>query len=372
MLRLEGWGVLVQRTSQGEASSHALPMLKKHNRYRARRNGPAMDPDLGVKWPGLKPTHIPFNVSYRQDPRYGGLTGLRNVPPSFMPRSKPSPSNAASGGSGSNTPPVASSGRPSEGQRPATAGSSRSGSRSGPSASTVPFRSVAQWKSVLQPGEASEKARGDVLRSGSAAHALGGPRAAHVALASSTQAPEGGMDRYIDFTDLGGEGMTVDVPQPERNMLSQWLDDDDEGSGSAVGVDVGEREGRLGATAGGTSRTPTHVLTARTQRPTSAMSSRRGKGKGTGPDSPRQLHYLDGIVVRMGGPLPRTCMHTCTPCTPHHPPLHPHSCTPTCTPTPAPHPTPHHPLLQPHPTPPHPTPPHPRDSCPTALIPLLS
>jgi hypothetical protein len=258
--------------------------------------------------------HVPFNVSYRQQPAYGGLSGLRNVPPSFMPRSHSggglaSTSGGSSGKVGKVPASVGGSGHKPGRERPATAGSFRSGPASAPLASSAPFRSVAQWRTLLQGSEDSDRAARAVTTTrapdngpwvhttptAAAAEAVGPPL-----VATAQKHPI-----RADFADSGRRVDVVEGSPVGHQGLSEWLD-----GPTGADTETAEFEDVPGeATTKRLPWTPSRgAASARRARPASA-TSRKGKGK-EGVESPRQVHYLEGIVVRMGAALPRKyCAH---------------------------------------------------------------
>jgi hypothetical protein len=239
--------------------------------------------------------YTPFNVTYRQNPNYGGLTGLRTVPPSFMRNSKKPEDTLSSSGPAPTTTPVTVSAK-----RPATAGSSRrkqaSTSKGGNSlTSTTPYRSVSQWTSLLHggtPGSATAAVAHLTEPSPSYVHARS--RQASLDLPRSTSSQP---------VETAGE---VKEDRRVGDDLSLWLSDadrDQDGCDARLAVEPdGGTDGIGRAPLTWRSGEPART-TPRLLRPASAGRLPKPKVPS---DSPRQLNYLDGIVVQMGQPLPRT------------------------------------------------------------------
>ena len=188
-------------------------------------------------------------------------------------------------------------------QRPSTAGSTRSRAsgttKGGPvPVMSTPYRSVSQWTSLLK---------------GSIPSAVGpaAPEPSPVSVSSRRRA-EPFFDTIASKPTSGDQKTATMVEAKDHapaDDLSLWLNDEDSGG---VGFDDAVEQLEIPPTSNQPKGLSTwrsadpHGTTPRLLRPTSASS--RGKSKGKSLPSPRQLNYLDGIVVQMGQPLPRTCV----------------------------------------------------------------
>jgi hypothetical protein len=280
--------------------------------------------DVGVK----SPTYTPFSVTYlehlalsRSDAQREVRSDVRrSVPPSFMRNAAASQHPHPAGG-GHGTPALQRKGsssstmRSNDGRGPtvaslptsASAASLRSTKRSQrpSSAAPLPFRTVSQWTGVA------------AARSDPNAHTTPAPRPERAGGADRSSAgPEthAGGSRQPLWASLGHEGQAppLDIPPRADSVdVSLWLNSEDGGDAASL-VEVEPVHVHVPALAA-TAPTP---HSEQKRRPQSAASfgrrpktpvSRHPAGPLVSPEGVRQLHYLDGIVVRMGAPLPRKC-----------------------------------------------------------------
>lgn len=250
------------------------------------------------------PTHIPYNVTMqsvmtgsreagsRPESASGGASSLQSQ--TTRSQGMPRPARAARPASGSSAKAVLGASTPAAVERDGTRAAVKSLTRPS-SASNLRFHSATEWANALTSSPASNNISPASLAAGRTVAYAPERGPAPVLIPPSASLRPKRMDGTAAATKLIASIQN-------RDQVADWF------IGS---VDSGLPADSMAMEPVAVPEpSPARASTAR--RPLSA--STHGKTSGRRPTSaalvhsPRQQSYLDGIIVRLGAPLPRACM----------------------------------------------------------------